>query len=116
VNCGHELPTSVNYCPNCGQPIRKEKGAKYTSEDQVGISQKGVGENSGDSHKKVEKKKEEMSTGFVIAILIIIIFFASVFAYWIWQRYITNEMFDKGCSATGYDMWGFVDEWDCPTT
>src|SRR5215204_6697638 len=24
---------------------------------------------------------------------------------------VMEEMFDKGCLATSYDMWGFVDEW-----
>ena len=59
-------------------------------------------------------KKEEIGLGFAIFFVALIIFFASVFAYWIWQRYVTDQMFDKGCLAEGYDMWGFVDEWDCP--
>ena len=61
------------------------------------------------------EKKEEMSTGFAIFVVALIIFFVAVFAYWICQRYVMEEMFDKGCLATSYDMWGFVDEWDCPT-
>jgi hypothetical protein len=54
------------------------------------------------------EKKEEVSTGLAIFVVALIIFFAAVFAYWIWQRYITEENFDTGCLATSYDMWGFV--------
>ena len=35
VRCGHELPAAytINYCPNCGQAIKKENIiAKYTSD------------------------------------------------------------------------------------
>jgi hypothetical protein len=61
------------------------------------------------------RENKEIGTGFAIFIVGLIIFFVAVFAYWIWQRYVTAEMFDKGCLATSFDMWGFVDEWDCPT-
>jgi hypothetical protein len=60
------------------------------------------------------EKKEEMSIGFAIFIVALIIFLVAVFTYWIWQRYVMEQMFDKDCLAVRYDMWGFVKEWDCP--
>lgn len=124
MNCGNELSTfgAVNYCPKCGHPIRMEnKITKHTGEGrsipqgQEGISPRAAGENRGKvGDVKAEEKKEEMSLGFAIFVVAIIIFFVAVFARWIWERYVTDQMFDKGCSAMGYNMWGFVDEWDCP--
>ena len=61
----------------------------------------------------LKRKKEETSTASAIFFVVLIIFFVAVFAYWLWQRYVMEEMFDKGCLATSYDMWGFVDKWDC---
>ena len=45
--------------------------------------------------------KEEIGTGFAIFVVAPIIFFAAVFTYWIWHRYVTDQMFDKGCLAAG---------------
>ena len=39
------------------------------------------------------KENKEIGTGFAIFIVGLIIFFVAVFAYWIWQRYVTAEMF-----------------------
>lgn len=131
MNCSNELPSSytVNYCPNCGHPIKEEnRNDKYTSDGKRVIRDRqttssnttespskvfNIGHPKDSSNHVAEKKKEETSTASAIFFVVLIIFFVAVFAYWLWQRYVMEEMFDKGCLATSYDVWGFVDKWDC---
>jgi hypothetical protein len=64
----------------------------------------------------MEKETKGISTGFAIAIVALIIFFIAVFVYYFWEKANMQRMFDMDCRAVGFNMWGLVDEWECPTS
>jgi hypothetical protein len=67
-----------------------------------------------EGEKKNEEEKEWMSTAAAITIVVIILFFVAVFVWYFWALANQEQMFDRDCLARSFDMWGLVDDWDCP--
>jgi hypothetical protein len=143
MNCGNEMLSlyTINYCPNCGQPIKKENRiAKHTidgkpvnqSKDQESISTKTTDSTSKVSDSGTPKAKEiarplnynikfttkpsSSGKGKAIGILIVIIIIVAVIAaVWFYQKNLQiDKLLKLGCTPEAWSSSGRVTGWSCP--